>query len=69
MVYVQNVFTQEMNKMQFIYEDEGKRVEVTISNDRNLDAALINFGEFLKAVGYVFEGEVVIDEVGSNEKN
>lgn len=55
--------------MRFIYEGEGKRVEMSIDDDSNLSDTLLNFGEFLKAVGYVFDGEVTIVEEDSSEIN
>jgi hypothetical protein len=39
--------------------DSNEAVVITISHDSTLDEVLDTFGRFLRAAGYVFDGEVL----------
>jgi hypothetical protein len=39
--------------------DSSEAVVITISHDSTLDEVLDTFGRFLRAAGYVFDGEVL----------
>lgn len=50
-------------RMEFIYQfsDVDPRVSVRISPQATLDEAIQSFEGFLKAAGYIFDGELIIE--------
>lgn len=50
-------------KMEFFYQysDKYGSVKVTLPPDATLDEALVSFEAFLRAIGYIFDGELNIN--------
>ena len=62
----------EFGRYEICYIPPGNQVEATIkhtiSSEATLEEMFVFFDNFLKAVGYVFEGDLALNETQSEEE-